>query len=443
MKKLLSLLSVLTISGTALPTTIAASPYQKEENTKDIDINNQNENNLKELNENKKENNNIYIFDIAKEHTETVMKGYFYGFINLAKENILLITNNFLDSELWKAFNLENLSSNKNDFYAKEQIEFFNNNFFYKFNMDFDDGKITGTMSSDSKQSSSESTIIKDWTKYAKNWEEFEKKFPQIEFNGLWAQLGGRGDDETIKEFKMPTKLNSTARLMNYEYPKGGGSSFCRQSSYIDVELFLDGKQLKIRHKYNFSSSNCLYRTWSRLKYDSIRLVGKIDINPLFLLTAKEAEQFAIWANSEEAALQSKRNDKNYNQDTLIKEEEAFKEDFKLRLLTMRHSYIQDLMILDENNQIINLRSEIDEIKSRLDKLEQKKTCLDNIFDAFKKNTLADAPSDAWKKIQDNSDSALKVIVKESGQAFATGLLKGIAKGSALSIISCVADSIL
>ncbi len=31
MKKLLSLLSVLTISGTAIPTTIAASPYQKQE----------------------------------------------------------------------------------------------------------------------------------------------------------------------------------------------------------------------------------------------------------------------------------------------------------------------------------------------------------------------------------------------------------------------------
>ncbi|MBW3059460.1 hypothetical protein D6D54_08450 [Spiroplasma poulsonii] len=36
MKKILSLLSVLTISGTAIPTTIAASPYQKEENIKDI-----------------------------------------------------------------------------------------------------------------------------------------------------------------------------------------------------------------------------------------------------------------------------------------------------------------------------------------------------------------------------------------------------------------------
>ncbi len=34
MKKLLSLLSVLTISGSVVPTTIAASPYQKKENKK-------------------------------------------------------------------------------------------------------------------------------------------------------------------------------------------------------------------------------------------------------------------------------------------------------------------------------------------------------------------------------------------------------------------------
>ncbi len=46
MKKLLSLLSVLTISGTAVPTTIAASPYQKEETVN---------NNLENLNRNKRE----------------------------------------------------------------------------------------------------------------------------------------------------------------------------------------------------------------------------------------------------------------------------------------------------------------------------------------------------------------------------------------------------
>ncbi|RUO85929.1 kinetochore Spc7 family protein [Spiroplasma endosymbiont of Megaselia nigra] len=46
MKKLLSLLSVLTISETAVPTTIAATPYQKEKN------------NIENLKRNKRENNN-------------------------------------------------------------------------------------------------------------------------------------------------------------------------------------------------------------------------------------------------------------------------------------------------------------------------------------------------------------------------------------------------
>ncbi|WP_253301036.1 hypothetical protein [Spiroplasma endosymbiont of Phyllotreta cruciferae] len=54
MKKLLSLLSVLTISGTAIPTTIAASPYQKEETIKNIDINYSQNNNLEILNRNKR-----------------------------------------------------------------------------------------------------------------------------------------------------------------------------------------------------------------------------------------------------------------------------------------------------------------------------------------------------------------------------------------------------
>ncbi|RUO85924.1 ETX/MTX2 family pore-forming toxin [Spiroplasma endosymbiont of Megaselia nigra] len=54
MKKLLSLLSVLTISGTAVPTTIAASPYQKQKNLN----NNFTKSNLETLNRNKRENNN-------------------------------------------------------------------------------------------------------------------------------------------------------------------------------------------------------------------------------------------------------------------------------------------------------------------------------------------------------------------------------------------------
>ncbi|RUO86125.1 coiled-coil domain-containing protein [Spiroplasma endosymbiont of Megaselia nigra] len=55
MKKLLSLLSVLTISGSAIPTTIAASPYQKQENL-NSNINLQT-NNLENLSRVKRDNN--------------------------------------------------------------------------------------------------------------------------------------------------------------------------------------------------------------------------------------------------------------------------------------------------------------------------------------------------------------------------------------------------
>ncbi|GAA6238831.1 MAG: hypothetical protein SPLM_09470 [Spiroplasma phoeniceum] len=49
MKKLLSLLIVLTISGTTVPTTIAASLYEKEKTIKNSDINYQQTNNLEKL----------------------------------------------------------------------------------------------------------------------------------------------------------------------------------------------------------------------------------------------------------------------------------------------------------------------------------------------------------------------------------------------------------
>ncbi|WP_425377955.1 hypothetical protein [Spiroplasma endosymbiont of Polydrusus pterygomalis] len=72
MKKLLSLLSVLTITGTAVPTTIAAISYKKEETIKNGDINYLQNNNLESLNRSKRgindgnqieyneRNNNIY-----------------------------------------------------------------------------------------------------------------------------------------------------------------------------------------------------------------------------------------------------------------------------------------------------------------------------------------------------------------------------------------------
>jgi len=61
MKKIISLLSVLTISGTAVPTTIAASSYQKEETKlKNNDNNYQQRNNLENLSRVKRQNNNIF-----------------------------------------------------------------------------------------------------------------------------------------------------------------------------------------------------------------------------------------------------------------------------------------------------------------------------------------------------------------------------------------------
>jgi len=57
MKKLLSLLSVLTINGTTMPIVIVASPYQKQEIIKNSETNYQQINNLKNLNRNKRESN--------------------------------------------------------------------------------------------------------------------------------------------------------------------------------------------------------------------------------------------------------------------------------------------------------------------------------------------------------------------------------------------------
>ncbi|WP_158613844.1 C39 family peptidase [Spiroplasma endosymbiont of Megaselia nigra] len=61
MKKLLSLLSVLTIGGTAVPTTTAASPYQKEEINNDINL--QINNDLEKLNRVKRGHEEFFLKD--------------------------------------------------------------------------------------------------------------------------------------------------------------------------------------------------------------------------------------------------------------------------------------------------------------------------------------------------------------------------------------------
>lgn len=228
--------------------------------------------------------------------------------------------------------------------------------------------------------------------------------------------------------FTMPTNLEKNNAIQVTE-------KFVIRHQRVDIDLRLkiDGNKLILENIFYLQSSNALDRTWAHIKYDGIRLVGEIDTNPLLNLTIEKSKQFDIWASNKEKELKDKKEDPNYNQNHLLNEENSFKEEFKLWLLQIRHDYIQDLINISQDNEIENLKLEI----------EKPKTCLDNIFDSFKKNTISSAPGDSWKSIQENSSSPLKNIVKKSGKAFTTGLLKGIAKGYALGIISCVADSIL
>ncbi|WP_374696073.1 hypothetical protein [Spiroplasma endosymbiont of Polydrusus formosus] len=66
MKKLIGLLIILTISGAAVPTTIASSHYQKQETIKNSEIDYQQTNNLETLNRDKRQNNSETIINLNK-----------------------------------------------------------------------------------------------------------------------------------------------------------------------------------------------------------------------------------------------------------------------------------------------------------------------------------------------------------------------------------------
>lgn len=80
MKKLLSLLSVLTISSSAIPTTIAASPYQKEKLSID-NINYSQKINLKKIIRNKREND---------KKLNDLLKNWFLGILDKNDEETIL-----------------------------------------------------------------------------------------------------------------------------------------------------------------------------------------------------------------------------------------------------------------------------------------------------------------------------------------------------------------
>ncbi|WP_338989623.1 hypothetical protein [Spiroplasma endosymbiont of Seladonia tumulorum] len=74
MKKLLSLLSVLTISSSAIPTTIAARPYQKENNNNNLrETMESNSNNLETSNRNKREDEITYVSELLDINLEVAV----------------------------------------------------------------------------------------------------------------------------------------------------------------------------------------------------------------------------------------------------------------------------------------------------------------------------------------------------------------------------------
>ncbi|WP_425378622.1 hypothetical protein [Spiroplasma endosymbiont of Polydrusus pterygomalis] len=115
MKKLLSLLSVLTISGTAVPTTIAASSYQEENNKLNIikrDTNSQKLNNLIDIKNNLSEK--------VKDMGEKVIKEC-QLMILLERDLTLKLQElgNYLKEDLSK--NIKNITINKNN--LKQSIQ--------------------------------------------------------------------------------------------------------------------------------------------------------------------------------------------------------------------------------------------------------------------------------------------------------------------------------
>ncbi|WP_374696841.1 hypothetical protein [Spiroplasma endosymbiont of Polydrusus formosus] len=102
MKKFLSLLSVSNISGTAVPTTIAVSSYQKKINS---DINYQQTNNLENLNRIKKRENKlsffvcsgllkiIFYYDLGASDA-AVFKGFVNDYTRIYNNNLILISSN-------------------------------------------------------------------------------------------------------------------------------------------------------------------------------------------------------------------------------------------------------------------------------------------------------------------------------------------------------------
>ncbi|MFW4371344.1 MAG: hypothetical protein EHV01_005345 [Spiroplasma sp. hy2] len=196
MKKLLSLLSVLTISGTAVPTTIAASPYQKEENI-NSDISHQT-NNLESLliNRSKRSKNSYNEF---KQRTSI-----FYTFSSQKGEYSLTFTPDF-----WE----EVVILYENEYYN------FANKFKNKVidNIEFSVFESTG--SSFDKYESMEKlgeAIHNNWNYINNKWENSDKKSRlRIYFDGIKVNIKIGSRTKNIKYYDAVIKSDDAIKYSN------------------------------------------------------------------------------------------------------------------------------------------------------------------------------------------------------------------------------------
>ncbi|MFW4370988.1 MAG: hypothetical protein EHV01_003485 [Spiroplasma sp. hy2] len=237
MKKLLSLLSVLTISGTAVPTTIAASPYQKEETIKNSNINLQT-NNLENLKRNKRAwssfiNNleNINEAERKKERDRYIKNNY--------KKNI-----NELDIKEWFAGGKQFFASFTPNFW-EEIICLYDNNknikiedFGIKFNNIFDkqENNIIDDRIQNNKNYSDINfigrAVFKNWNKINDTWQKSTKK-QRIRING---------------ELESHNIFSSWDANDNYKV---------YSINIRDDEEYISNKYLKITEDFNYEWNNC------------------------------------------------------------------------------------------------------------------------------------------------------------------------------------------
>ncbi|UZQ29126.1 MAG: hypothetical protein OHM56_07795 [Spiroplasma phoeniceum] len=189
MKKLLSLLSVLTITGTAVPTTIAASSYQKEE-ALNSEINSSQTNNLENLIRNKRS------LDILKSKNDVI----YYTF----NKN----TWNDIKFQAQKIHNEHHFDSHGNDNSWEVFSNYIKENIFEKTNITTLDSSVTGFFQANGYTREVHSLINVIFQNYTKIDE-----FIQINNNYNWFSLStlSNSDNFVILSSRLPDSIDDSS----------------------------------------------------------------------------------------------------------------------------------------------------------------------------------------------------------------------------------------